>query len=148
MSPSASRVRSVWASIFSVTPRTQRRISPQRIVPFERATSTSTPQRLVTWSSSTRLGQLGSNTPPERFPRGTPPTSILSFTPVPYIKVRTGDRERFNAESCWLWNEAKFGRRNETVRWEHVMTDLERNKQVVVDYYTTAFGGNQKAIAD
>ena len=29
------------------------------------------------------------------------------------------------------------------------MTDLEHNKQVVVDYYTTAFGGNpQKAIAD
>ena len=29
------------------------------------------------------------------------------------------------------------------------MTDLERNKQVVVDYYTTALSGNpQKAIAD
>ncbi|WP_194892992.1 nuclear transport factor 2 family protein [Catenulispora pinisilvae] len=29
------------------------------------------------------------------------------------------------------------------------MPDLERNKQVVVDYYQTAFGGNpQKAIAD
>src|SRR5215469_15426388 len=91
MSPSASRVRSVWASIFSVTPCTQRRISLQRIVPFESATSTSTPQRLVTWSSSTRLGQLGSNTPPERIPRA--PTSILFFTTVPYIKVRTGDEE-------------------------------------------------------
>ena len=29
------------------------------------------------------------------------------------------------------------------------MSDLERNKQVVVDYYTTAFAGNpEKAIAD
>ena len=29
------------------------------------------------------------------------------------------------------------------------MSDVERNKQVVVDYYQTAFGGNpQKAIAD
>ena len=29
------------------------------------------------------------------------------------------------------------------------MSDLERNKQVVVDYYRTAFGGNpEKAIAD
>ncbi|MFJ6794001.1 ester cyclase [Streptomyces sp. NPDC091268] len=29
------------------------------------------------------------------------------------------------------------------------MSDIERNKQVVVDYYQTAFGGNpQKAIAD
>lgn len=29
------------------------------------------------------------------------------------------------------------------------MSDLERNKQVVVDYYQTAFGGNpEKAVAD
>jgi predicted SnoaL-like aldol condensation-catalyzing enzyme len=29
------------------------------------------------------------------------------------------------------------------------MTDLERNKQVVVAYYTTAFAGNpEKAVAD
>ncbi|MDG4857138.1 ester cyclase [Streptomyces sp. T-3] len=29
------------------------------------------------------------------------------------------------------------------------MSDIERNKQIVVDYYQTAFGGNpQKAIAD
>ena len=29
------------------------------------------------------------------------------------------------------------------------MADLERNKQVVVDYYTTAFGGDpEKAVAD
>ena len=29
------------------------------------------------------------------------------------------------------------------------MSDLERNKQIVVDYYTTAFAGNpEKAIAD
>jgi len=29
------------------------------------------------------------------------------------------------------------------------MSDLERNKQVVVDYYTTAFAGNpEKAVAD
>lgn len=32
---------------------------------------------------------------------------------------------------------------------ENTLSDIERNKQVVVDYYQTAFGGNpEKAIAD
>ena len=45
--------------------------------------------------------------------------------------------------------KARGPRRHSPTEWGSSMANLERDKQVVVDYYQTAFGGNpEKAIAD
>ena len=48
------------------------------------------------------------------------------------------------------WPDDEIGKGEDCVVGEvKSVADLERNKQVVVDFYTTAFGGNPaKAIAD
>src|SRR5690606_40280586 len=54
------------ASIFSLTPATCRRRSLNRRVPSSSATRINTPQRLVTWSSTLREGQIGAYRLPRR----------------------------------------------------------------------------------
>jgi hypothetical protein len=82
--PSLSKVRSVWASIFSLTPPMRRRSALNRSGSGRRATSTSTAHLLVTWSSTARLGQLLSNTSPRK---GM--TWVLTSTSGTYQQVRT-----------------------------------------------------------